>query len=192
MRFLRLGVAAAVGFGVVAARAGEEARPAESASVLDFTMNGIDGTEQDLSQFKGKVVLIVNVASDCGLTPQYEGLQKLYDAKKERGFVVLGFPANNFGGQEPGTNSQIKEFCTGRYGVTFPIFEKISVMGEDRHPLYARLASQPPPIGGDPKWNFTKFLVDRSGKVVGRFEPRTKPDDAALTAQIDELLEMKP
>lgn len=199
-RGLGMWMAAAMVGGVSAAAlsGGGEAKPAtgahstEGSPVLDFKVKGLDGVEQDLAQYKGKVVLIVNVASQCGYTPQYEGLEKLYESKQAQGFVVLGFPANNFGQQEPGSSSEIHEFCTSKFGVKFPMFEKISVAGADQHPLYARLASQPAPIGGDPKWNFTKFLVDRSGKVVGRFEPKIKPEDAALNAQIDTLLATKP
>ncbi|MBL8745799.1 MAG: glutathione peroxidase [Phycisphaerae bacterium] len=165
---------------------------AAGASVLGFTLNRIDGTPQPLQEYRGKVLLIVNVASQCGLTPQYEGLESLYESKKNDGLVVLGFPANNFGSQEPGTNSEIAAFCSGKFNVTFPMFEKISVKGEDQHPLYRMLASLPEPLGGDPKWNFTKFLVDRSGNVVARYEPKTKPDDAALVAQIDKLLAENP
>lgn len=167
-------------------------QPAAAGSPLDFTMNRIDGATQALSEYKGKVVLMVNVASQCGLTPQYEALEALYKSKKDAGLVVLGFPANNFGGQEPGTNSEIAQFCTAKFGVSFPMFEKISVKGEDQHPLYKMLSSLPAPLGGDPKWNFTKFVIDRSGKVVARFEPKTKPDDPALIAQIDALLSEKP
>ena len=160
----------------------------EDSYVLGFTMKSLDGKDVDLASFKGKVVLMVNVASKCGLTPQYEGLQKLYADKKDKGFVILGFPANNFGSQEPGTDKEISEFCTSKYNVTFPMFSKISVKGDDTHPLYKKLIGQPAPIGGEPKWNFTKFLVDRTGHVVARFEPKTKPDDAAVIAKIDELV----
>lgn len=151
---------------------------------LEFTMNRIDGNAEPLTGYQGKVVMVVNVASACGLTPQYEGLEALYEAKGGAGLVILGFPANNFGGQEPGTNEQIQQFCTGEYHVTFPMFEKISVLGEDQHPLYQRLSQ----VGGPPSWNFTKYLVDRHGNVVARFDPRTRPDDPTLLAKIDELL----
>lgn len=167
---------------------GEAPATKEPSSVLDFTMNRIDGTAQSLAAYRGQVMLIVNTASRCGLTPQYAGLQKMYEARKDRGFVILGFPANNFGNQEPGSNEEIAEFCSSTYSVTFPMFEKISVTGRDQHPLYRFLSSQPAPIGGDPKWNFTKFLVDRSGKVVARFEFRVRPDDEEMLKQIDELL----
>jgi len=156
--------------------------------VLAYTMKDIDGKDVDLASFKGKVVLIVNVASNCGYTPQYVGLEKLYTEKKDKGLVILGFPANNFGEQEPGTDAEIKSFCTGKYNVTFPMFSKISVKGDDQHPLYKQLAMQPKPLGGDPGWNFTKFLVDRSGAVVGRFDSKTRPNDPKLLKQIDELI----
>ncbi|MCE7970049.1 MAG: glutathione peroxidase [Leptolyngbya sp. PLA2] len=160
----------------------------DPAYVLGFTMADIDGKERKLSEHAGKVVLMVNVASRCGLTPQYEQLQGVYEKFKKEGLVVLAFPANNFGEQEPGTNSEIKAFCTSRYGVTFPVFAKISVKGDDQHGLYKRLTGQPEPIGGEVKWNFTKFLVDRSGRVVARFEPRTRPDDPEVIDRIVELL----
>ena len=152
--------------------------------VLGVSMNRIDGQAQDLAAYRGNVVLVVNVASACGLTPQYEALQALYEDKSDDGLVILGFPANNFGNQEPGTNEEIEQFCTGDYGVTFPMFEKISVMGDDQHPLFERLSAE----GGAPSWNFTKYLVDRDGRVVARFDPRTAPNDPALVAKIDELL----
>lgn len=156
--------------------------------VLDYEMMRIDGTPERLDKYRGKVILIVNTASRCGLTPQYEGLQELYDDKKDEGFVVLGFPANDFGRQEPGTNDQIEEFCRENYGVTFPMYEKIHVKGDEVHPLYERIIELPAPIGGEPKWNFTKFLVGRDGRVIARFEPRTKPDDKAFVSAIDEAL----
>lgn len=156
--------------------------------VLSYTMTRIDGTAERLDAYKGKVILLVNVASKCGLTPQYEALQSLYESKKEKGFVVLAFPANNFMGQEPGTNEEIAAFCESKYNVTFPMFEKVSVKGKDACELYKQLASLPKPLGGEPSWNFTKFLIDREGNVVQRFEPRTKPDAKELVSRIDELL----
>jgi glutathione peroxidase len=156
--------------------------------VLDHEMKRIDGTAERLDKYKGKVVLIVNTASRCGLTPQYEALEKVYREYKDRGLVVLGFPANNFMGQEPGTNKQIAAFCTERFEVTFPMFEKISVKGEDAHPLYRQLAGQPDPAGGEPSWNFTKYLVDREGNAVMRFDPRMKPTSEKMIAQIEALL----
>lgn len=167
----------------------------DPAYVLGYKVKTIDGKEQDLSQYKGKVLVIVNLASKCGYTPQYEGLQKLYEEKKDKGLVVLGFPANDFGSQEPGSNSEIKEFCTSKYHVTFPMFEKISVKGEGQHDLYKKLTGQPTPIGGDPKWNFTKFVVDRSGKVVARYDAQKSTVRSALEPElvkkVDELLAKK-
>jgi len=180
--------AAILGLFTTIALASDPITPAEDADVLAFTMTDIDGNEVDLDDYRGKVVMIVNVASKCGLTPQYDGLQSLYEAHKDEGFVVLGFPANNFMGQEPGTNLEIKRFCTGEYNVTFPMFAKISVKGEDKHPLYHKLTGQPEPVGGSVGWNFQKYLVDRNGDVVAMFGPRTKPDDEKLTAKLDELL----
>jgi glutathione peroxidase len=171
--------------------------PAEKPSpyVLNYTLKDIEGKDVDLSTFKGKVVMIVNVASKCGMTPQYEGLQKLWEEKKDSGLVILGFPANNFGGQEPGSDEQIKQFCTTNYKVTFPMFSKISVKDDktngDAHPLFKQLASQPAPIGGAPEWNFTKYLVDKNGNVVEKFPFRTPPSDPALRRRIDELLAAK-
>lgn len=166
--------------------------PTIESRVLSGMVKSIDGKDVDLAQYAGQVVLIVNVASKCGYTPQYESLQVLYESKKDAGFVVLGFPANDFGSQEPGTNTQIMEFCSTKFGVTFPMFEKVAVKGEGVHPLYAKLAALPAPVGGEPKWNFTKFLIDRSGNVVARYEPKIKPDDPTLITKIDSLLAAKP
>jgi len=160
----------------------------DPADVLGFTMNRIDGTPEKLADYRGKVVLIVNTASKCGFTPQYEALEKIYRDKKDRGFVVLGFPANDFRHQEPGSNKEILEFCTERFDVTFPMFEKVVVTGEEASPLYKKLAAQPEPIGGEPKWNFTKFLVDKTGRVRDRFEPNVKPDDERVERAIERLL----
>lgn len=183
----------ATGVGASADASGEpaEAASAPSAYVLGYEMPLLEGGAQDLGAFKGSVVLIVNTASKCGLTPQYKELQALYDAKKADGLVVLGFPANNFMNQEPGSDEQIAEFCERNYGVTFPMFSKVSVKGDDICPLYKQLTTQPSPIGGEIQWNFDKFLVDREGKVVARFSPRTQPSDPALVAKIDELLARK-
>jgi len=160
------------------AGAGFPADPAVvSDSVLSFTMKNIDGIDIPLSSFKGKIVLIVNVASRCGYTPQYEGLEALYRKYKDSGFVVLGFPANNFLFQEPGTDTEIKAFCTTTYGVTFPMFSKISVRGKDQHPLYRYLTSGGgnEELAGDVKWNFTKYLVGRNGTIIGKFGSSVKP-----------------
>ncbi len=156
--------------------------------VLDHVVKDIEGNEVDLRSFEGRVVMIVNVASRCGLTPQYEQLQALYEEHYESGFVILGFPANNFMGQEPGTNEEIAEFCSANYGVEFPMMAKISVKGSDRHPLYQDLHDQPEPIGGNPKWNFTKYLLNRRGEVVARFGSRTKPDAEEVVVKVRELL----
>jgi glutathione peroxidase len=156
----------------------------------DFSAKGIDGTEQSLRDYAGKVALIVNVASQCGLTPQYGGLEELYTHFKDRGLVVLGFPCNQFGGQEPGSEGEIKTFCETRYGVTFPLFGKIDVNGPDRHPLYAFLtgAATAPDGPGDIRWNFAKFLIDRQGKVVARFPPTTVPASDEIVAALEQQL----
>ena len=161
----------------------------EPASVYEFELNRIDGTPESLDRYRGRVMLLVNVASKCGFTSQYEGLEALYDRYRERGLVVLGFPANDFGAQEPGTNGEIAEFCRATFGVRFPMFEKISVRGEDQHPLYAFLTSRPAPIGGDVQWNFQKYLVDREGRVIERLAPGTRPRDPAVVAKIERLLD---
>lgn len=160
-------------------------------SIYDFTMKSIDGEEIKLDRYRGKVMLIVNVASQCGYTPQYEGLQKIYATYKDRGFVVLGFPANNFGGQEPGTDQEIKTFCTTRYNVTFPMFSKISVKGADQHPLYKFLtdAETNPAFAGEISWNFNKFLVDKTGRIIARFESRDKPESEKVVQAIERALE---
>ena len=165
-----------------------ESDKSPSPYVLKHDMNRIDGTTESLEQYKGKVVLVVNTASRCGLTPQYEALEKLYRDYKDRGLVVLGFPANNFMGQEPGSNEEIAAFCTERFEVSFPMFEKISVKGDDAHALYRQLAAQPKPAGDEPSWNFTKYLIDREGNAVIRFDPKVKPDSGKVTDQIEKLL----
>ncbi len=167
--------------------AAKESQPV-SANILKQKFDLIDGTPTSFEAYKGKVVMVVNTAIKCGLTPQYEALEKLYRANKDRGFVIIGFPANNFMGQEPGTNEQILEFCTGTYDVTFPMAAKVSVKGEDAHPLYRQLTKLPEPLGGEPTWNFTKFLINRDGEVVARFEPRTRPDDEKVVSKLSELL----
>ena len=161
---------------------------ATAQSAWDFEAQSITGKPMPLSHWKGKVALIVNTASQCGLTPQYKGLQALYDQYKDRGFVVLGFPSNQFGAQEPGTNSEISQFCELNYGVSFPMFAKIDVNGDDAHPLYKWLKSAKPGLLGSEaiKWNFSKFLVDRTGQVVERYAPTTSPE--SLGADIDKLL----
>lgn len=160
-------------------------------SIYDFTVKDIDGKDVKLENYKGKVVLIVNVASKCGFTPQYEGLQKIYTKYKDQGFVILGFPANNFMGQEPGTNEEIKQFCSLNYNVTFPMFSKISVKGKDIAPLYQYLTEKEtnPEFSGKISWNFNKFLIDREGKIVARFGSRAKPESQEVIAAIEKALE---
>ena len=157
------------------------------ASPLDFKVQDIDGKPVDLSTFKGDVLLIVNTASQCGLTPQYEALQEVYAKYKDKGFAVLGFPANEFGHQEPGTDSEIKQFCSAKYKVSFPMFSKIVVKGKDIHPLYAYLtgADSDPKFAGDIGWNFAKFLVNRKGEVIARFAPTDKPDAPKVVQAIE-------
>jgi glutathione peroxidase len=158
-------------------------------SIYDFTLNSIDGKPMPLADFKGKVILVVNVASRCGFTPQYSALESIYEKYKDQGFVILGFPANNFGSQEPGTNAEIKKFCSAKYNVTFPMYAKVSVKGDDQTPLYKYLTeSANPTVAGEIKWNFTKFLVDRNGRVVQRFEPETTPDSTQVTSAIEKSL----
>jgi len=162
-------------------------------SVYDFTMKDIDGKEVKLKKYKGNVALIVNVASKCGYTPQYEGLQRIYDQYKAQGFYVLGFPANNFGNQESGKESEIKEFCESKYKVKFPLFAKISVKGEDQHPLYNFLTSKEtdPKFAGDITWNFNKFLVDRKGNIVARFSSKDTPESEVVKQAIEKELKSK-
>ncbi len=158
-------------------------------SPLTFTVKDIDGKDYDLAQLKGKVAMIVNVASKCGLTKQYAGLQKLYDTYKDRGFVIVGFPANNFGGQEPGNEEEIKTFCSTKYHVTFPMMSKISVKGDNQHALYDLLTHKTPDeFRGEIGWNFTKFVVDRNGQVFARFASKTTPQDEQLVAAVEKAL----
>jgi glutathione peroxidase len=159
-------------------------------SVYDFTLKSIDGKPTSLHAYHGKVLLLVNVASKCGYTPQYSALESLYEKYKGQGLVIVGIPANNFASQEPGTNAEIKSFCTRTYNVSFPMMEKVSVKGDDKTPLYQFLTdkSTNPQIGGEIQWNFTKFLFDRNGKPVARFEPAVKPDSPEVTAAIETAL----
>ena len=163
------------------------------APLLDVDFRPLAGrdTVNLCERYAGQVLLVVNTASKCGFTPQYEGLEALHADLSGRGFAVLGFPSNDFMGQEPGTEEEIREFCTNTYGVQFPMFEKVSVKGKDACDLYKQLTALAPPLGGEPEWNFTKFLVDRSGNVVARFNPRVKPDADEVIAKIDELLASK-
>jgi glutathione peroxidase len=161
-----------------------------ASNVHEFTLDALNGTPTPLANFKGKVLLVVNVASQCGYTYQYEGLQALYSKYKDQGFVIAGFPANNFGHQEPGTNEEIGAFCKSKFGVTFPMFSKISVAGRDKAPLYQFLTdkSANPKTGGEIQWNFTKFLVDRNGKVIARFEPAVEPQASELVSAVEAAL----
>jgi glutathione peroxidase len=163
---------------------------ARAASIYDFQVNSIDGQPVSLASYKGKVVLLVNVASKCGFTPQYTALEAVYEKYKDRGLVIVGIPANNFAQQEPGTNAEIKTFCTRKYNVSFPMMSKVSVKGDDQTPLYKFLTdtSTDPQFAGDIKWNFTKFLFDRNGKAVARFEPATTPDSPDVTKAIEAAL----
>jgi glutathione peroxidase len=176
-------------------------------SIYGIPVHRISGEEARLDDYRGQVVLIVNVASKCGLTPQYEALEKLHEQYRDQGFSVLGFPANDFGAQEPGSNEEIQSFCTGTYGVQFPMFAKIAVTGEQKHPLYQRLTSAMPDVAGREKmegnlrkykieptaapevlWNFEKFLVGRDGRVIARFSPDTAPDAPAVRQAIEQAL----
>ena len=174
--------------GAMAAGAAEGVEPVQS--IHEFTMTDIDGREVALSDYREQVLLVVNVASKCGFTRQYAGLEKLYQAYKDRGFAVLGFPANNFMGQEPGTEAEIKSFCSLTYGVTFPMFAKISVKGKTIHPLYAWLTDKKlhPEHGGAILWNFNKFVIGKDGRVLGRYGSRTEPGDPDLAAAIEAAL----
>lgn len=174
-------------------------------TIQDIPLKTISGGESSLAKYAGKVLLVVNVASKCGLTPQYEGLEALYERYKDRGFAVLGFPANDFGAQEPGTDEEIVEFCQSNYLIGFPMFSKISVAGDEKHPLYRELTAAAPPTQGDPEafrerlrghgmtpnpdpevlWNFEKFLIARDGTIAARFAPTTAPDDPALVEAIE-------
>ena len=187
MKAVRNGsVLASLVLGLVIIMAGS----AVAANIYDFTLPSIDGKPMPLAEFKGKVVLVVNVASRCGYTPQYSALESLYEKYKNQGFVIVGFPANNFGAQEPGSNEEIKTFCSRKYNVTFPMYSKVSVKGDDQTPLYQYLTKQTgPSIAGDIKWNFTKFLVARDGTVIGRFEPKVKPDSPEVISAIEKALQ---
>jgi glutathione peroxidase len=169
--------------------------PAQEKKTMDtpfysFTMKTLEGKDRSLADFKGKVVLVVNTASFCGYTPQYKDLETVYKQYKDKGFVVIGFPANNFGKQEPGKDNDIAAFCERNYGVTFPMFSKISVKGEDIHPLYKYLTTQTA-FKEEIGWNFTKFIVDRNGNIVARFASKVKPTDKEVLAKIEELIAQK-
>jgi glutathione peroxidase len=179
-----------VAFFLLAAPMGKADDKGKASSVLEFTMKDIDGKDVNLSKYKGEVLLIINTASKCGYTPQYEGLEAIYEKYKDKGFEVLAFPANEFGGQEPGSDSEIKAFCKTNYNVAFPLFSKIVVKGAGIHPLYQFLTSKEtnPKFAGDIRWNFTKFLVNRKGEVVTRFEPKSEPQSPEVTSAIEAAL----
>jgi len=160
-------------------------------SNYDIPVKDIDGKDATLKPYSGKVMLVVNVASKCGYTPQYAGLEALYKKYSAQGLVICGFPCNQFGGQEPGTAADIKQFCTSKYDVTFPMFDKLEVNGEHRHPLYISLAGKESPFPGNIKWNFTKFLIGRDGKILNRFESKVKPDAEEMTKAVEAALAAK-
>jgi glutathione peroxidase len=164
---------------------------AYSASIYDISVKDIDGKNVSLGDYKGKVILIVNVASKCGFTPQYKALEATYEKYKDKGFVILGFPCNQFANQEPGTDEEIKQFCTSKYFITFPLFDKIEVNGANRHPLYQILAGADSPFPGNIGWNFTKFVIGKDGKIVNRFESKITPDSPQVTGAIESALAAK-
>ncbi|KAB2641429.1 MAG: glutathione peroxidase [Verrucomicrobia bacterium] len=161
---------------------------AHADSIYTVKLKDIDGKASNLAAYKGQALLIVNVASKCGFTKQYTGLEAIYKKYKSQGMVVLGMPCNQFGGQEPGSSDEIKHFCSSQYSVTFPLFEKLEVNGDKRHPLYSMLAGKDSPVAGDIKWNFTKFLVAKDGKILKRFESTVTPESPELTAAIEAAL----
>jgi glutathione peroxidase len=162
-----------------------------AASLYDIPLKDIDGKATTLAAYQGKAVLIVNVASKCGYTKQYAALEATYQKYRAQGFVILGFPCNQFGGQEPGTNEEIKQFCSTKFSVTFPLFDKVEVNGANRHPLYTALAGEGSPFPGNIKWNFGKFLLGKDGKILGRYESKVTPDSAELTKAIEAALAAK-
>lgn len=164
---------------------------ARAGSIHDIAVKDIDGKDAALGAYKGRVVLIVNVASRCGYTKQYTGLEAIHQKYKDKGFVVLGFPCNQFGGQEPGTNEEIKEFCSSKFNVTFPLFDKIEVNGEKRHPLYVALAGKDSPFPGDIKWNFNKFLIGKDGRILQRFDSKVAPESEEMRKAIESALAAK-
>ena len=171
-------------------QAGDSSKGGSTPLIYDFVLKNIDGKEVKLDQYRGKALLLVNVASQCGYTPQYEGLQKIYLKYKDQGFVILGFPANNFGAQEPGTDQEIKTFCSTRYHVTFPMFSKISVKGPDKNPLYQFLTEEKtdPKFAGEILWNFSKFLIDKKGKIVARFDSKDTPESEKVVEAIEQAV----
>jgi glutathione peroxidase len=185
--FLLIACAAALA-SILPASAQTKAPPTKLQTIA---LKDIDGKDTSLKDYAGKVLLVVNVASKCGNTPQYTALEALHQKYKEKGFSVLGFPCNDFGGQEPGTAEEIKTFCSSKYSVTFPLFEKLHVKGKEQHPLYAALSGKDSPAPGDVTWNFGKFLVGKDGKVIKRFDPKTKPDSKEVTEAIEAALAAK-
>lgn len=173
-------------FAAAAAFGADTQKPLENIPLKD-----IDGKETSLKAYEGKVLLVVNVASKCGNTPQYKELEAAFEKYKDQGFVVMGFPCNDFGGQEPGTNEEVKTFCTSKYNVTFPMFDKVKVKGEPKHPLYEALTAKDGAFPGDVKWNFGKFLIGRDGKPIMRIEPKTKVTDPAVVTAIEQALAAK-
>jgi glutathione peroxidase len=160
-------------------------------SIHEIAVKDIDGKDTSLGAYKGKVLLIVNVASKCGYTPQYQGLETVYEKYKTKGLTVLGFPCNQFGQQEPGTNEEIKQFCSSKYNVTFPMFDKVDVNGPNRHPLYVALAGDQSPYPGNIKWNFSKFLIGRDGKIIKRFDSKAAPESPEVIAAVEAALASK-
>lgn len=192
-----LGVAvvatAVAGVGQAGGEGSSEQRAAASSAVIDQTVQTLQGETLDLASFRGRPMLVVNTASKCGYTPQYESLQKLHETYGERGLVVIGFPSNDFGNQEPGTAEEIAKFCRLNYGVTFPMMAKVHTKGPDQAPIYRTLTAETPEgIRGEIRWNFTKFLVDADGRVVARFEPAVDPMDAEITREVEALLPASP
>jgi glutathione peroxidase len=179
------------GFNILGSSASNMTTKVNVKSFYEINAMDIDGNDVNLGKYKNNVVMFVNTASKCGYTPQYKGLQAIYDKYKDRGFVILGFPTNNFGGQEPGSNEEIKEFCTLKYKVSFPMFAKISVKGEDTHPLYQYLTSKEtnPEFAGDISWNFNKFLADGDGKIIARFSSKETPESKEVMKAIEKGLD---
>ncbi len=164
---------------------------AATASLYDIPLKDINGKPVSLKDYKGKVVLLVNVASKCGYTPQYTALQAVHQKYASKGFTVIGIPCNDFGAQEPGTNDEIKQFCSAKYNVTFPLMDKVHVKGAEQHPLYAALTGKDSPFPGDIKWNFGKFLIGKDGKIINRYDSKVTPDSSELTADIERALAAK-
>jgi glutathione peroxidase len=189
MKYTAIALTAALAF--TASAFADDKGAKKVGTALQFAMKGIDGKDVDLSQYQGKVVLYVNVASKCGLTPQYAGLEKLYEKYGKDGLVIVGVPANEFAGQEPGTDTEIQKFCSTKYGVTFPMLSKVVVKGDGICPLYTYLTGKGAKFPGDITWNFEKFLVGRDGEVLSRFAPTVKPDDAKLVKAIEDEISKK-